>query len=87
MTREANARYVERHKNEPEFIERTRKNSRNTSATYRKKMAETMTPEEKKAFRQKENERLRAWRERKKLEKAAAEAAAQESKNAEKDQP
>ena len=74
MTKEAVARYRERHKNDPEYIARERETSRKTSATYRKKMKEMMTPEQLEEERRKNRERQARYRERQKLKAAAAAA-------------
>ena len=69
MTKEAVARYRERHKNDPEYIQRERETSRKTSATYRRKMKETMTPEQHEEELRKSRERQARYREKKRLEK------------------
>ena len=74
MTREAMVRYREKHKNDPEYIERERETSRRTSATYRKKMKEQMTPEQLEDERRKNRERAARYRERQKAKKAEATA-------------
>ena len=77
MTKEAMARYRERHKNDPEYIERERETSRKTSATYRKKMKDTMTPERLEEERRKNRERAARYRERKKMAELAAQQTAE----------
>ena len=75
MTKEAVARYRERHKDDQEYIERERATSRKTSATYRKKMKETMTPEQQEEERRKNRERQARYRENQRNKKNAEKAA------------
>ena len=70
MSYKAVQKYREAHKDDPDYIERTRESNRKTSATYRQNI-KNKSPEEYEAYRAKERERLRRWRAAKKAEQQA----------------
>lgn len=75
QNRDAAKRYRDRNKDNPEYLERTREHARaSMKKSYAKKRA-AMTEEELEEFRRKTRERVAKYREKKKTEKLAAEAA------------
>lgn len=75
QNRQAALRYVEKNKDNQEFIERRREaNRKSMNKRYHEKRA-AMTEEELNEFRRIERERMKAYREKKKAEKLALEAA------------
>lgn len=78
----ANKKYMEKKKNDPEFMERRRAMvNESMRRSYHKRRA-AMTPEELEEERARLREKMRKYREKKKAEKAAMEGKTNEKDNA-----
>ena len=76
QNRQAALRYVEKNKDDPAFVERRREaNRKSMNKRYHEKRA-AMTEEELAIEREKQRIRMKVYREKKKAEKLALEAAA-----------
>ena len=80
QNRQAALRYVEKNKDDPAFVERRREaNRKSMNKRYHEKRA-AMTEEELAIEREKQRIRMKVYREKKKAEKLAAQAANLEKK-------
>ena len=69
-------KYIEKNKDNPEFMERRRKHTRDSMRKAYHAMRDAMTEEELIEYRKKKAEEMRKYREKKKQQKLADEAAA-----------